>query len=170
MIVQLKEASAEQKSILERLMQLYMYDFSEIDDRDVNQINQQGLFEYKYLDSYWSESDRFPFLIYADDRIAGFALVGSHPVLSEDKGGKVIAEFFVMRKYRRRGIGKKAAFHIFDKFAGRWEVGQMVANVAAQGFWRSIISEYTNGQFTETILDNELWRGPIQSFDNSHKS
>ena len=92
MIVQIKEASIEQKPILERLMQLYQYDFSEIEGNDVNQ---DGLFEYKYLNHYWIEPDRFPFLIYVDDKIAGFVFVNSHSYLHEKAESKVIAEFFV---------------------------------------------------------------------------
>lgn len=167
MIVQIIEASVEQKSVLERLMQLYLYDFSEIEGGDSNR---SGLFEYKYLDLYWTESSRSPFLIYVDDEIAGFVLVNSHTYLHQKGEAKSVAEFFVMRKYRRQGIGKMVAFHIFDKFPGKWEVPQTKRNVAAQRFWRSVIGEYTLGQFAETIMDNELWRGSIQSFDNSHKT
>ena len=164
MIIQIREASGEQKPILERLMQLYLYDFSEIDGEDVNQ---NGLFDYKYLDSYWNEPGRFPFLIHVNDKIAGFVLVAEYSYLRMQGKCHCIAELFVVRKYRRQGIGKTAASQIFDRFPGRWEVGQITANVAAQGFWRSVIGEYTKGQFTEMALDNEFWQGPIQSFDNS---
>jgi predicted acetyltransferase len=167
MIVQIKEASIEQKPVLERLMQLYHYDFSEIEGGD---LNGDGLFEYKYLDSYWTESGRFPFLIYVNDKIAGFVLVNSHTYLQKKGKAKSIAEFFVMRKYRRQGIGKMVAFNIFDRFPGKWEVQQTKRNAVAQRFWRSIIGEYTGGNFAETLLDNESWRGPIQSFDNSHRT
>ncbi len=162
--MQVKEASIQQKPILERLMQLYLYDFSEIHPGDVNQ---DGIFEYTYLDSFWSEPDRFPFLIYVDDKLAGFVLAAEYSYLQVTRETRCIAEFFVMRKYRRQGVGKKAAFQTFDMFPGKWEVGQIRANVAAQGFWRSVIGEYTSGQFTETDLDNERWQGPILSFDNS---
>ena len=94
MIVQIKEASIEHEPILERLMQLYLYDFSEIEGGDVNR---DGLFEYKYLDSYWTESGRCPFLIYVDDKIAGFVLVNSHTYLRKKGEAKSIAEFFASR-------------------------------------------------------------------------
>ena len=172
MIVRIKKASFEQKPTLGRLMQLYLYDFSEIDPSRVDEsdVNQDGLFVYHYFDSYWSEPDRFPFLIYVEDKIAGFVLVAAHSYYLQEKGeAKSIAEFFVMRKYRRQGIGRTAAFHIFDMFPGKWEVHQMKANIGGQQFWRRVIGEYTGGDFTETFLDNEPWQGPIQVFDNSHK-
>jgi len=74
-----------------------------------------------------------------------------------------------MRKYRREGIGKTAAFFIFDKFRGVWEVHQLENNQPSQHFWRKIISEYTHGQYSETLLNNESSRGPIQQFDNTNK-
>lgn len=164
MNVHVKETSVEQKPILGRLMQLYLYDFSEFDGRDVNQ---DGLFEYKYLDSYWSETDRSPFLICVDDKIAGFVLVNSYTYLQEEGTAKSIAEFFVMRKYRSQGIAKTAALRIFDAFPGKWEIGALKENVGARRFWRRAIDEYTDGKFTDTILDDERWQGPILSFESS---
>ena len=167
MTVEVKKASVAHKPILERLMQLYLYDFSEIEGGD---LNGEGLFVYKYLDSYWTESGRFPFLICVDDKIAGFVLVSSHTYLHKRRQARSIAEFFVMCRYRRQGVGRMVAFRIFDKFPGKWEVGETKNNVAAQRFWRRVIDEYTQSNFTETILDNKSWHGPIQSFDNGHKA
>ncbi len=166
MIVQVIEASRDQQPILERLMQLYLYEFSAIDGFDVGG---NGLFEYQAgaLDCYWTDADRSPFFIYVDDQLAGFVLVNAYTVLDENKGGKSIAEFFVMGRYRRQGVGKQAAFYLFDMFRGKWEVRQIKKNEAGQMFWRNIIGEYTGGRFNETVLDKESWRGPIQSFDSS---
>ncbi len=166
MKVQIKAASVEQKPILEQLVQLYLYDFSEIEGFDMGR---DGLFETTLLDSYWVESDRYPFLIYANDRIVGFVLVNSYTCLEENKGAGSVAEFFIMRRYRRQGIGTTAAHRVFEMFPGKWEVRQIQANEAGQLFWRNVIGEYTRGNFTETTLDNDLWRGPIQSFTSGRK-
>jgi predicted acetyltransferase len=163
MRVQTKEAAPEDKYILERLMQLYLYDFSAIEGFDVGR---DGLFETTSLDSYWRESGRYPFLICADNQVAGLLLVNSHTCIEENSGAKSIAEFFVMRGYRRRGVGRFAARQTFDKFPGKWEVRQMTRNAAGQSFWRTVIGEYTQGRFTEVTLDDDKWKGPIQSFDN----
>jgi predicted acetyltransferase len=69
-----------------------------------------------------------------------------------------------MRKYRQQGVGKRVAFAILDRFPGAWEVRQTETNLPAQAFWRRVISEYTNGNYEETYLRDERWRGPIQSF------
>ena len=78
-----------------------------------------------------------------------------------------VSEFFIMRKYRRRGAGGEAARRMFDLFPGRWEVSEMAANLPAQAFWRKVIGAYTNGRFEERQWDNARWRGPVQWFDNS---
>jgi predicted acetyltransferase len=76
----------------------------------------------------------------------------------------LIEEFFVMRKYRHKGVGEYVAHHLFDRFPGVWEVSEMVQNVPAQAFWRKVIDRYTGGRFIEVTLDSELWRGPVQVF------
>ncbi len=167
MHVHIKEARPEDRRVIERLMQLYLYDFSEIEGFD---IGPDGLFEPTPLDSYWRDSDRYPFLIYADDRVAGFVLVNSHTRLDENSGAKSVAEFFVLRGYRRLRLGRLAARQIFDTFPGKWEIRQVSRNTAGQHFWRNVIEEYAEGRFTEITLDNEKWKGPIQSFDNGRDS
>ena len=67
-----------------------------------------------------------------------------------------------MKKYRKEGIGKQAAFHIFDLFQGVWEVAELETNLPAQKFWRKTISEYTNNEYVEIKRDH--WPGPIQRF------
>jgi predicted acetyltransferase len=74
-----------------------------------------------------------------------------------------------MRKYRRHGIGKQAAYFIFDQFRGKWEVAQIAANPDARLFWRKVIGEYTGGKFEEVVLDDEQWKGTAQAFENITK-
>jgi predicted acetyltransferase len=105
--MELVEAQTSDKALLRQLMELYLYDFSDIDDADVNE---QGLYEYRRLDSYWTEADRHPFLFRVDGRWAGFALVCEFSYFPENAlPTQAIAEFFVMRKYRRRGLGTRMA-------------------------------------------------------------
>ena len=147
-------------------MQLYLHDSSEFTGGDVNQ---DGEFWYRHFDEYWQEPDRFPFLIYSGDNLAGFVLVNTYTVVLEQGAGRSIAEFFVMRKYRRQGVGRRAAFHAFDRFPGLWEVLEDKNNLAGQEFWRTIIGEYTGGEFSETVLNTPSRIGPIQTFDNSRR-
>ena len=166
MKVEIKKASVQQKPILQNLLQLYLYDFSEFAGADVNE---EGIFEDRNLDTYWqSDPTRIPFLVFVDEKIAGFVLLNSKTCLYKQGEAKAFAEFFVMRKYRNKGIGKKVAFTLFEKFPGKWEIRQLEENKHAQEFWRKIIREYTKGNFQE-IARHKKWRGPIQTFDNSNK-
>jgi len=127
-------------------MQFYKYDFSEFVDIDVQK---DGLFEaYKFLDEYWKDNNnRFPYIIQKDKKYAGFVLVKF--IESAQRKYFSIAEFFVMKKYRREGIGKTIAHRIFDLHKGTWEVFQKENNKPAQLFWNSVINEYTKGNFAE---------------------
>jgi predicted acetyltransferase len=147
-----------EKSVLRNLLELYCYDFSEYTGADVNI---HGLYQYEYLDVYWTEHGRHPFFIMVDGQFAGFALVREletgPPTLYS------MAEFFVMRKYRRRYAGTKAARQIFDRFQGRWSIAQTEDNLPAQAFWRKVIADYTGGAFEEVEMMG--WQGPVQKFE-----
>ena len=78
-------------------------------------------------------------------------------------------EFFVLRKYRGRGVGASVATQLFDRFPGKWEVRELAQNVAALAFWRAVIARYTDGRFVEVAWD-ERQRGPGQFFDSTDRA
>ena len=143
-------------------MELYLYDFSEFENSDVDS---HGNFGYPYLDHYWLEKGRHPFLIRVDGKIAGFVLVNQNTYISTSNWA--ISEFFILRKYRHHGVGKTVAFRVFDIFRGKWEVHELACNTSSQEFWRSVIAAYTDNNFTETYLSDNSSQGPIQCFDNT---
>lgn len=160
------KATLQDKSILRNLLALYLYDFSEIEGGDVDA---SGLFGYRYLDRYWTEPGRQPFLVKVDGMLAGFVLVSQYHHVFGDENTMTIAEFFIMRKYRGRGIGTHVAIRVFDLFPGKWEVRQTAKNLGAQAFWRKVVSKYTDNRFEEVVLDDDRWRGPVQFFDNADR-
>ncbi len=154
-------ASVEERPILRHLMELYQYDFSEFDGADIGPI---GLYDYPYLDHYWVETGRAPFLVRVDGKLAGFVLISRYNYLTGLKDAWVMAEFFIMRKYRLRGVGEQVAHWIFDHHPGAWQVSQIPENQAAISFWHKVIGRYTHDNFEEFMVDNEHWHGPVQSF------
>lgn len=152
----------KEKHILANLLELYEYDFSEFSKSD---LDENGRYGYKYLDNYWQEENRHPFFIKVGCKLAGFVLVNRHIYLSDD--ANAIAEFFILKKYRGGGVGNTVAKQIFDMFPGKWEVSQTNQNKEAQAFWKKVIKKYTNGNYKEIVLDNERWKGPVQTFNNS---
>jgi predicted acetyltransferase len=161
--VVLEEVGESSREVVENLAQLYLYDFSEFDPSDVGP---NGRFA-GWLD--WPNlfgNGRHVFLIKVDGAIGGFSIVCEDSDALRDAAERVqwLEEFFVMRRYRRDGVGRAAAIQLFDRFAGTWEVGEIDANVTGQSFWRDVIGEYTGGDFEEVHFADERWDGPVQYF------
>jgi predicted acetyltransferase len=144
--VEVVAATAGDKNIVRNLLELYLYDFTEFTSDDVDET---GLFGYRHFEEYWTDDDRHPFLIRAGGQLAGVALVRTGTPHD-------MAEFFVLRKYRGRGVGRQAARALFALFPGEWQVRQMAANTGATAFWRRAIP----GPFRDDT--NE--QGPVQRF------
>ncbi|MFT4416264.1 GNAT family N-acetyltransferase [Fredinandcohnia humi] len=143
MNIQLQPVAKEEEPILHNLMQYYIYEFSSY--MSIIKVNKRGSFDPFDLTVYWTDAHHHPFFIRVDGELAGFVLVQSE--VGEIPNS--IKEFFVMRSFEGKGIGKFAAKQIFDTFPGNWFVTQTEKNERARGFWRGIISSYTNGKYTE---------------------
>lgn len=129
--VEVVEAPTDQRQVLSHLLQLCLHEFAFF-DRDSGGVDEDGLYPYPYLDDYWVEAVRHPYIVRLDGLVAGFALVRSGDPHQ-------MAEFFILPKYRRAGVATDAARQLFEAFPGQWEVRQMVGNVAATAFWRKAI-------------------------------
>ena len=134
----------EQKSVLMQMMELNSYDFSEFTSDD---ISEYGYYGYSHIDDYWNEAGRHPFFIRADGKLAGLVLIRSCCEYTALPKPHCIAEFFVMRKYRRQGVGRAVARQVFDRFPGGWEVSILPNNHAALAFWESVIRDCTRGNY-----------------------
>lgn len=153
--VELQRIPETDKLVLRNMLNLYLYDLSEFQGTDVNS---HGFFEYRRLDQYWYDDTCLPFYIRVDGRIAGFVLIHQYDLLQQHR--HVISEFFVLRKYRRSGVGAEAARSIFSAFPGPWEVSEIPGNLPSQMFWRRVIGGLTQGAYEETAINGR----PVQSF------
>lgn len=154
---------AKQKAVIEHLMQFYLYDFTQYLDIDVNA---EGRFNpYPDLDEFWTSRDTcYPYLITYNNKPAGFALVERMDVPTE--GDFNLSEFFVMKKYRRSGLGTWAAHQLFDRLRGRWKVTQISTNTPAQAFWRKTIGSYTHNRYEERV--DSVRGNPSQYFSSEN--
>ncbi len=159
MNVDVSKVELSQKPILRNLVEYFEYDLSLYTDRDVNS---SGTFEYKYLDNYWTEENRYPYFIIVNEQYGGFALI--RRIITKDDVYYSMAEFFVLKKYRRRNIGKRAAFILFDKYKGTWHIHQHEKNKPSQIFWRNIINEFTKNNYKELSQEESGVDGPCQMF------
>lgn len=139
MNIEITAALPEQQAVLRSLAQLYCHDLSEFTGDDVDA---RGLFGHPDLgtETYLSEKNKHSFLIQTDRKIAGFAVVER----TEKETGpseNIMAYFFILRKYRRKGIGTEAVRQIFNIFSGKWGIGYVEKNEPAQLFWHKVINQ-----------------------------
>lgn len=157
----IRTARPEDRLPMRRMLELYQHDLSDLWDQD---LDAHG--EYGYaLDRYWDTEGFHAFVATsADDRFAGFALVNQAVRIGTE--GYWMDQFFVLKKYRRRGAGRLLAKAVFETLPGRWEIGQMLQNKAAQGFWRDVIGELTRGRYREHEVLTGWWQGVVQVFES----
>jgi len=160
MEVKLEPVKFEQKELLYNLYQYYRYDFSKYTEEDVGL---DGRFAID-LEHYWIDPRWNPFFICNGERIIGFLVVLFENYDTEPDPTHVIYDFLILSKYRKRGLGKKAATEAFDLFKANWKVVQIKKNEPAILFWRNVVNHYTSGQYTEVFREdlNKF----IQSFTN----
>lgn len=140
-------ARPEDAEVLRRLIELYTYDFSEFNRAD---LGPDGRFaDYPYFDAIWTEPERHALLFRIGGHLAGFAIVRSGDPID-------MAEFFVVRRYRRTGVGIDAARAVFARFPGAWQTRQQFANPSATAFWRRAIPV--------PFTDEQNAEGPFQRF------
>ncbi len=146
-------ATVEQKTVIANLLQYYLYDFSEFSPTE---INSQGSFDYPYLDHYWRDPDRTPYLFCLDNRPMGFALVRVETDPGNGEKWMDLAEFFVLRPYRRLGYGSTLAASVWNLHPDRWQVRLFETNKVAYPFWKRVIDDFTDGEFRESAKDKEF--------------
>ena len=153
MDIQIKRAGIENKKIIYNLLQFVLYDSTFYMDND---INKEAVFEYKWLDNYFTDDDRDAYIIYdGEDNILGMAMVNSYLKVPHKCKAQCIAEFLVLPKYRRCNIGKRVAHLIFNMYDGEWEVQPMENNEGAYMFWEKTIAEYSNNNYIKHKIEKE---------------
>ncbi|OXL83988.1 hypothetical protein BCV73_13465 [Paenibacillus sp. SSG-1] len=50
----------------------------------------------------------------------------------------MLNSFFILKKYRRKGIGKLACSQFFELYPGRYAISQALTNIPAINFWKSV--------------------------------
>ena len=99
--VEVTRATREEQPVLSNLYQLYIHDFTDFVELP---LGNDGRFDYDPLPPYWTEPDRFPFIVWVDRKLAGFALVKKGSDFSGKAGVWDMADFFVVRGVRGQGV------------------------------------------------------------------
>ncbi|WP_421725854.1 GNAT family N-acetyltransferase [Bauldia sp.] len=144
------EAGDGLKPIFVNLIQLYLYDLAaELDFP----IGSDGRYPYDYLERFWQH----PYLIEEDGVIVGFALVVDDCPLTGRSPCKFLAEFFILKAYRRRGAGRWFFDAIRARHPGPWHVGVIRRNKAAMTFWRKCLDEEPSLVRSNHRFEGEDW-------------
>ncbi|MBD3919496.1 GNAT family N-acetyltransferase [Paenibacillus sp. PR3] len=159
--VSLEHVTEDGLAALSRLLELVAYDLSELSGAN---INENGLYvTHLDIQSWYEDPNHDLYFIRADDALAGFVVI---KYLVEESS-YYLNHFFILRKYRRQGVGRKAAVMAFDRYIGQWRVSQFDWNVPAQQFWRRVIQEYSSEPIVETRRADD--KGPVQHLTNRIK-
>lgn len=159
--VEVIAATVEQQPVLANLLELYAHDFTEFLDL---QLQPEGRFGYPDLPLYWQEEGRFPFLVKVEGRLAGFALVRRGSRVRAAPEVWDMAEFFVVRRYRKRGIGAAVAHEIWRRIPGAWEVRVLESNAPARRFWAAAIGSFVGASVAAAPAEAQAKRWHVFSF------
>jgi predicted acetyltransferase len=168
-MVEITRATKNQQPVLSNLYQLYVHDFTDFVEQP---LGKDGRFDYDPLSAYWTEPNHFPFVVWVEGKLSGFALVRK----GSDFSGKTevwdMADFFIVRGVRRQGVGCSVAKIIWQQFPGPWEVRVITTNVPAQQFWAKAISQFlgktirpelvTDGKETRYLFLFESEASPLE--------
>lgn len=150
MSITIMPAQPSDRPIIANLIQLYLYDMTEFMPFPVGA---DGRFEYDFLDRFW----RFPYLIYEGNEIVGFALVIDECPLTGRKPCFFMAEFFILKAYRGRGLGRDALQAILSRHSGEWHIATPLANTAALAFWQRAVAPL-NAVTSDIQFEGDAWR------------
>lgn len=163
--VSLEVATPADATLLGNLLELYAHELSDVFHEVV--LGPDGRFGYSRLPLYWSEPDRrFAFVIRAEGQVAGFVLATRGSEATEDPDVLDVAEFFVLRRYRRRGVGRRAARLLWRRLPGRWTVRVAEENRGGLAFWGGVLAVAPEGvKMTIRPSGHILWR--VYAFDSA---
>jgi predicted acetyltransferase len=156
--LQVIPAIVDEMPIVANLLQLYAHDFSEFHDLE---LGPDGRFNYPPLPLYWSDPNRHPFLVRIEGKLAGFVLVKMESSIWD------MVEFFVVRGYRRQGIGTAIAHEIWKRFPGPWEVRVMQLNHSALQFWQRSIAAFTGKAIQPIHIEKDGKSWQLFSFEST---
>jgi predicted acetyltransferase len=145
----------EADALLRNLFEHYCHDMSEWFDFDTGA---DGSYSHDTASVWAGEHEAY--LATIGGSIAGFALIGSASDWLGDIVARDVHEFFVMRRFRRRGVGRRMATLLWNGHPGEWLVRVFEANAPAVVFWRDAISGYSLGSYREEqrVVDGRPWR------------
>lgn len=136
--IQLVQAGPEHQDLIRNLYQYYAYESSDWEDEDV-EVDGRFYIHEEHLARYWIEPEWSANLILADGFIAGFLLVEGSELPGID--ALELSDLFVLKKYRRLGIGRALANQVLLGNPGPWLVRFYAQDEVAAAFWKAVFAD-----------------------------
>ncbi|MTI71357.1 MAG: GNAT family N-acetyltransferase [Firmicutes bacterium] len=142
-------ADLREKSVIKNLYNLYLHDLSQFTDD--NDIDENGVFIWDSEELYWEKNSLYPLIVKYKDKVIGFLLLSEPPYVKEGCD-YCIQEFFILRKYREKGLGREVINILFKKYKGRYSLLVLENNKKALKFWRNTYKQ-NNLKYEEDIMN-----------------
>lgn len=152
--LQISKIGPESDVLLRNLFEHYIHDMAEWFDIDTKADG-----SYSYDTSQIWGNGWHAYVAQVGGSIGGFALIGSAVEWLGDIGAHDMHEFFVIRRFRRSGVGQRMASRLWSQYPGEWLVRVVESNAQAVLFWRSAISKHSRGSYKEEgrTLEGRHW-------------
>ena len=136
------------------LFQLYLSDLSQYNHNIV--VDEKGLYPASWIDTDWDLPEFIPLRIEQNQSTCGFIILSKKP-LSKPGTEWCIQEFFILRKFRNRGIGRASIEQLFATYSGSYSMAVMKDNVPAKLFWEEALDlmgiQYKKEKHSEEGID-----------------
>jgi predicted acetyltransferase len=152
-------SSTRDRAWIESVYRDYLDDLAPLNTGVFNtsSLREIGYSESDQLARWFGDSSFDPLVILRGNEPAGFAMVARGSAIpGKQPIDYRMAEFFVARTFRRRGVGRLAVELILNRFDGRWEITEYLRNPVAVAFWRRVVASYTQGRYQERVLNGEV--------------
>ncbi|WP_044874481.1 GNAT family N-acetyltransferase [Pseudomonas sp. LFM046] len=134
--VELVQTGPEHADLIRNLYQFYAYESSDWEQEDVEADGRFYIHE-DHLVRYWQEPQWSANLILVDGFIAGFLLVERSELPGLD--ALELADLFILKKYRRQGIGRAVVTQVLTSGEEDWLVRFYQQDEAALAFWLAVL-------------------------------
>lgn len=136
--LELVPTDLEQMPLIRNLYQFYAYESSDWEQEDV-EVDGRFYIHDEHLLRYWQEPGWSAQLLLVDGFIAGFLLIERSELPGVD--ALELADLFILKKYRRRGIGRALATQVLMSGEDNWLVRFYGQDETAVAFWCSVLDD-----------------------------
>lgn len=134
--VELIQTDAIDAELIRNLYQYYAYESSDWEQEDVEADGRFYIHD-EHLARYWQDPQWSANLLLVDGCIAGFLLIEGSELPGID--ALELADLFILKRYRRKGIGRAIATQVLCSGEANWLVRFYDQDEVSQAFWRTVL-------------------------------